>query len=152
VARSPKKDPQREEVYRWERNFRTQFLCHEMPLKAARQLIRDVCKEYKIKPPKLLRSRLGPKAYTGAAWEAEVIEVNSSQAEFTAILLAHEVAHVICSAEGYEEPDHGPVWLGLYLYLLDRYRIVPLCATVPSAKAAGLKFRDPTMCSPGRLP
>ena len=152
MPRSPKSDPQREEVYRWEKGFRQQFFDHTMKTRAAQRLVREIAEHFGVKRPRLFRTRLGKQGYTGAALEAEFIEVNTDRAEFTAILLAHEMAHVICAFEGLDEPDHGPVWLGTYLYLLDRFKIVPLCATVPSAKAAGLKFRPPEDCAPGKFP
>lgn len=152
MPRSPKCDPQREEVYRWERGFKQQFCDHSMPIRSAQRIVREMAKHFGVKRPRLFRSRLGKRGYTGAAWGADIIEVNVDLAEFTAILLAHEMAHVICAHEGLDEPDHGPVWLGTYLYLLDRFKIVPLSATVPSASAAGLKFRDPLECAPGRFP
>ena len=70
---------------------------------------------------------------------------------FTAPLLAHEISHIITDLYGIDEPDHGERWLGAYLHVLDRYAILPLSMTVPSAKAAGLRFRDPALCTPKLL-
>lgn len=38
----------------------------------------------------------------------------------------HEVAHYICFEFcGYRAQDHGPSWLGIYIYLLERSRVAP---------------------------
>jgi hypothetical protein len=152
VARSPKKDPQRNEVYRWEEKFAHLFYQHGMSSRDVGRLVRSVATYYGISKPKLLRFRGGSTAPTAYAWDHGVIELNTSLAEFTGPLLAHELAHVICAAYGYEEPDHGPIWFGTYLHLLDRYKMIPKDASVPSARKARLKFRNPDDCAPGRLP
>jgi hypothetical protein len=53
----------------------------------------------------------------------------------------HESAHAILTAatENYWE-DHGPEWLGVYLWLLVRAAQWPTVALKASAKAAGLPW------------
>ena len=68
---------------------------------------------------------------------------SSGIGEETALLLAHEFAHNVCFANGVSGPDHGPIWLGVYIDLLDWFKILPRCMTEPSARKAGLKFKAP---------
>lgn len=150
-GKSPKSDPQREEVYRWERNFSNLFYEHKMRRRALHALSRAMAKAYGIPKPRMLRLKLGKTGYTGAAWEDHTVEVNTDRAEFTSMLVAHEMAHVICYAYAVMEPDHGPTWLGVYLWLLDKFNIIPADASVPSARKAGLKFRKLDSVKPGEL-
>lgn len=139
MARSPKCDPQREEVYGWEKKFGTLWYMHGMTYKDARMLLGLMCKRYGVPPPRFKSVEDAP--YTAAAHGDVLIEVNRSKAKPTALLVAHEAAHVICHASGIFKPDHGPEWLGIYIDLLDHYRILPRCMTEPSARKAGLKFK-----------
>lgn len=145
---SPKKDPQREEVYAWERKLRCMWYDHGMPMANARNLAGRMCRHYKVPAPKLKFVDEAP--WTAAAWGDVLVEVNKSRAKPTALLLAHEVAHVIAHSYGIEEPDHGPIWLGIYMQLLDKFKILPRCMTEPSARTAGLKFKT-TGIMPGEL-
>ena len=148
---SPKSDPQQHEVYRWERKYAQLFFSHAMPYKKAHGLAAAMANAYGIPKPRLSWRRARKESYVAIAEGDEVIEVNTTKADFTSILVAHEMAHVIAHAYGVLEPAHGPTWLGIYLWLLDRFLIIPKCASVPSAKAAGLKFKHPDKVAPGAL-
>ena len=151
AGKSPKCDPQREEVYRWERNFSNLFYEHKMRPRAMHRMARAMAESYGVRKPRMLSLRLGRGSHTGAADGADSIEVNTDKAEFTSILVAHEMAHVITHAYGIIEPDHGPTWFGVYIWLMDKFNIVPADATMPSARKAGLKFKHPERVKPGEL-
>lgn len=159
MARSPKSDPQREEVYRWEKGFSQMFYGHGFLPKEAHRLERAISRYYDIPRPRLRAVRWGKRGFLGAAYSEHptganrqpLIVVNEDLGAFTAPLLAHEISHIITDLYGIDEPDHGERWLGAYLHVLDRYAILPLSMTVPSAKAAGLRFRDPALCTPKLL-
>lgn len=139
ARRSPKSDPQREEVYAWEKKCGALWYLHGMSYKDAAHLLARMCKRYGVPAPRLKSVEDVP--YTAAAWGDLLVEVNRKRARPTALLMAHEAAHVICHANGEFGPDHGPVWLGLYIDLLDHFKILPRCMTEPSARKAGLKFK-----------
>lgn len=150
--RSPKSDPQREQVYRWERKFYGTIFQHEIKPRALHKLVRDMAACYGIKKPTILKSRLGTKGMLMAQADgADSIELNESVLAYTGHLIAHEMAHVVCHAHGVEGPQHGPTFMGVYLWLLDKFNIVPACASLPSARKAGLKFKPLDKIKPGEL-
>jgi len=153
MARSPKSDPQREEVYRWEKGFSQMFYGHGFLPKEAHRLERAISRYYDIPRPRLRAVRWGKGSFLGAAYSEPrpLIVVNEDLGAFTAPLLAHEISHIITDLYGVDEPDHGERWLGTYLHVLDRYAILPVSMTAPSAKKAGLRFRDPALCTPKLL-
>ena len=139
MARSPKSDPQREEVYRWEKKCGTLWYLHGMKMGEARSLLRLMCKRYLVPTPRFKTVEDAP--YTAAAHGDVLVEVNRQRAKPTALLVAHEAAHIICHNLAVDEPDHGPTWLGVYIDLLDHFKILPRCMTEPSARKAKLKFK-----------
>jgi len=152
MARSPQSDPQREEAYRWERKFYGTLFNHEMKPRALHKMARHMAESYGVRKPRLLVKRIGREGRIMAMADGQdSIEVNHDMAFFTAHLVAHEMAHVVCHAYGVMEPPHGPTWLGVYLWLMDKYKILPLCASMPSARKAGLKFKHPNKVKPGAL-
>jgi hypothetical protein len=149
VRPSPASDPQRNEVYAWERKFDQLFLDHAMPYRKAHKLAAAMAAAYGVRKPRLSWRRARKERWIAAAWGDEMVEVNTTKADFTAALVAHEMAHVITHAYGILEPDHGPTWMGVYLWLLDHFKVVPKCASEPSARKAGLKFKRNV--GPGQL-
>lgn len=143
MAGSPQCDPQREEVYRWERKFRSLWYDHGMTFKEARELLRKMCARYDTEPPVLKSVKEAP--WTAIAEGDERIVVNRDRAKPTAVLVAHEAAHIIQHGHGDPGPDHGPLWLGIYIDLLDHFNILPRCMTEPSLRKAKLKFRRRTL-------
>jgi hypothetical protein len=136
---SPKKDPQRSEVYAWERKLWSIWKNHGMRMEDARSLVAKMCRYYRIPAPALKMTE--DATWMGAAWGDSLIEVNKRVAKPTGLMLAHEVAHVIQHAYGLKEANHGPLWLGIYMELLDKFMILPRCMTEPSARRARLKFK-----------
>ena len=153
MAKSPKSDPQREEVYRWEKGFSQLFYDHGFLPREAHRLERQISRYYDIPRPKLRYARWGKKGFFGAAYGGPrpMIVVNTDLGTFTAPLLAHEISHLITEFYNIDEPDHGERWMGTYLHVLDKFSILPLSMTVPSARASGLRFRAPDACGPREL-
>jgi hypothetical protein len=150
MKKSPKYDPQRNEVYAWEAGF-TNAATGNMGVKYFYLLLRSACKTYGVTRP--TASKL-PKKYVGYA---AICDVENSTLMFdktyrTAHVLFHELAHWILIKYGYKKLDHhNPLWLGLFLRLLHEGQVLPMDASVPSARAAGLDFRDPLDCGPINL-
>lgn len=139
ARRSPKSDPQREEVYRWERKTDSLWRLHGMPFGLARKLLATMCKRYGVPAPAFKSVEGGP--FMGVAWGDSLVEVNRKACRPTGLLIAHEAAHIICHSNGVDEAPHGPTWLGVYIDLLDHFKILPRCMTEPSARKARLKFK-----------
>jgi hypothetical protein len=150
MRKSPKFDPQRNEVYRWEKNFSQLFYDHAMTKRSAHALALAMANYYKIKKPRLDSIKVG-RAYTAAADGQDSIEVNTDMAQWTGPVIAHEMAHVICHAYGADEPPHGPKWLAVYLHLMDKFNIMPADGLCASAKNAELKFTKLDKVKPGEL-
>lgn len=139
MARSPKYDPQREEVYRWEKKCAGIWYTHKMTNADAKLFIKAMCERYGVPPPRFKSVEDAP--WAAAAHGDVLIEFNRSKIKPTGLMVAHESAHIIHHACGYDDAPHGPRWLGIYIDLLDYFQLIPRCMTEPSARKAGLKFK-----------
>lgn len=153
MARSPASDHQRELVYKWENGFQGASEAVKLPVYDLRYIIKRSCTLYKIPAPTVRFMHVPGRVEWAARANGDAIQFNStsilSRNRQTAI---HEVAHHIAFNYEHFHNHHGPVWMGVYLWLLDRWQVIPLDASMPSAKALGIKFRDPIKeCAPGKL-
>lgn len=150
MRKSPKSDPQRNEVYAWESKFVSACTASMTDTRVAK-MVREVCSEYGIKKPKLGPLRRKERDYAG------VCDPNTEMLRFaptwrSAHIVLHELAHWILLQFGFGgDNHHNPLWLGVFLRLLHEYKTLPLCASVPSAKKAGLQFLKPEKCTPAML-
>ena len=106
-------------------------------------------KIYRLPPPKVeyRASDAGETWYDG---ETHVISV--SQKARNAATILHEAAHSVHTlVTGDNHEHHGPEWLAVYLWLLQKYGIASRRALLLSAKAIGLEFRPLVLHSPRRL-
>lgn len=142
MPKSPASDPQREEVYRWEFKYR-KTMWGDYGMVRLHKLKRLVCKEYGVKAPKL-QTLDHPKFSGECDYDNGVVRMDPVNR--TARVLLHELAHWTVDALSIRGPAHGPIWLGLYMRLMDRHHVLPLDASIPSASAAGLVFLSPTVC------
>lgn len=146
LLKSRTEDPQQELVYLWENdNYRTLFYGHRLPLTKAQKIARSMARFLGIPEPRLSHKRKGKHGNTAEQWGDRMF-VNLDKAGWTCALIAHETAHWACDYHGTNRQDHGPGWLGTYLRLLDKYKVLPLHASTHSARLYGLKFMDPTQC------
>lgn len=140
-------------MYLWEnRNFETLFINHKLTLRTARQFVKMVCRYYCVRPITLKSVWLGPKSWT-AQQLPNRLEVNMDRAiGWNLPLLAHELAHHILDKKlGPDHEAHGALWFGVYLHILDKYRILGADATLPSTRRYGLRVKHPDKCKPGDL-
>jgi hypothetical protein len=63
-------------------------------------------------------------------------------AHMNAASVLHEVAHAITDYYYVEEDHHGPVWAGIFLWLMVRAGFAPKIAFTASMKEAGIKWKD----------
>lgn len=136
-------------MYAWEQGFWGGYTDAPCPVSKLRRWAKKVAKEYQIPAPKLSFHRT-EEQWAGLADDVN-IRLNTEWHGRCTFVLLHELAHYICFQYGHMWNPHGPRFLGVYLWLLDECRLVPLSASIPSARAAGLKFRDPLKSCPKTL-
>lgn len=113
-------------------------------------MARAISRHYRIKPPSVIHRREGKRGWTAGTYD-KYMSVNVDRAGWTPMLLCHEMAHWVVAELDYAVPNHGPLWMGIYLYLLGKYRVLPIHASVYSARKFGIKFRSPLECGPEDL-
>jgi hypothetical protein len=115
--------------------------------------VRLISREYGIPIPELRFYRF-PEAFKNVVARASgypaVIEFNSRVNAITAMLIAHEMSHLVCMYYGHEDDssDHDRVWLAVYLRILNDYAILPLSATQPSLRQYDIDHACPHCAKP----
>jgi hypothetical protein len=149
--RPAKADPQKEDVYEWEDEWRAWSRnTHTLPeLRAA---IRTACAYYGVRHPKVKQHNLRSLSWSIAEYDLISLQAvgpldrggkNMATAMHEA---AHHIVYKLC---GHRPADHGPTFLGVYLWLLAAAGVAPESALFASARAHGLKWRHapPTVFS-----
>lgn len=136
------KDPQRDAVYDWEGEFRD-WNRRTLPLRLVKKYVQDACAHYGLPAPTV-------KGHPGKAYafykpkddySGELISF-AGWCQNPAVAL-HEAAHyIVLHHFGKDVQDHGPIWLGVYLWLLQRAGIAPQEALRASARKWKLRWRD----------
>lgn len=130
----------------------SQFHLSGMTLAQAKVFADKIARAYRLneKLPRVYAKRMGKHFYTG--WQQDrALTVNTDKAKWTPILMAHEMAHyIVVHKFGHLEP-HGPLWLGVYAAILDRYSLIPAEAMRSMKRKYGLRMRNPELCSPSKL-
>lgn len=142
--RSPKKDPQQYRVYKWENDLSNWGGAHAKPT-AIRAMVRRCCRLYRVPMPhvavvsknrragKLLHSVSDPNNYT--------ITIRPRHREIWTPI--HEAAHTITDhlfGLHTGTQNHGREFLGIYMALLIRLKVLPRTALVAYAKSLRLKY------------
>ncbi len=136
-------DPQKEAVYAWEDSWGP-WNFNSLTLTECRQWIEDACKQYGVEPPRVRQHRtrtfswchvvLGIISMQGGAHRARGGR-NVSQC-------MHEVAHwIVHKRFGDKVLDHGPTFLGVFMWLLEWAQVAPPTALHASARTHKLKWR-----------
>lgn len=128
-------DPQKEAVYEWEGGF-ADWNRQTLTLSAVRAHVRTACAHYGLPPPAV-------RAHPGDTWAYSMGHVVSFPGWCKNMAVAlHEAAHYICGKHcPNARHDHGPSWLGIYLWLLEEARVAPRAALCASARRHGLRWR-----------
>lgn len=142
-------DRQANAVYRWENSF-ADWVSGHAPIPLLRRIVRRAERLYRVPPATLVF----PKRQKGATgrWLPSLCEpappfghgrIFLRPRHRTVAVALHETAHWIDNwlfghLDGAE--DHGPRWLGIYLHLLEHFRVAPRAALHASARAAGLEW------------
>lgn len=139
-------DPQRAAIYAWEDTWPAWYL-NTHTLTELRYIVRHACKLYRTAPPSVIQHNR-----RSMSW----CDVEDGRISFQAVgpsgrggknvpVALHEVAHLVVFRRfGLRPQDHGPTFLGVYLWLLAKARIAPRVALEASARACGLKWREVT--------
>jgi|GEM_PF-7012068 len=142
-------DSQQQAVYAWERQWRF-WNRAGVPVQYLRRWVRWAERLYRVPPATLLfptRSKgvngnwLPSQCAPAAPWGSGAITLRPHHRNVPIAL--HEVSHwidgqLLGQFSGFE--GHGPQWLGIYLYLLEKARVAPRVALHESAREAGLKW------------
>lgn len=137
--------PRRDKVYDWEGQW-LDWVRGSLSLSECRAVVHWACEKYGVSPP-AVKQHEG----TGYSWsDGSTISFRKDQRN-TAIAL-HEAAHYIhglCCPPG--QLDHCKQWLGIYLWLLEGYRVAPRVALHASLRAARLRWTKTSDVSPSRI-
>lgn len=132
-------DPPTHPIYAWENEW--VFWNLELLSRAGcRRIISQACRKYKVKPPIV---KFHPNK-CGFSWFMPKINTISMQrgGKNHATCL-HEAAHAIAwHYYGQRIEDHGPTFLGIYMWLLEDWKVAPRSALFASARKHGLRWRE----------
>lgn len=138
-------------MYSWEKTFGNATYEVDSSRKWLLASARKMAKLYKVTPPSVIFH--DPTGSDCAGWSRPggLICLKKSGHGRNLWTLVHEMAHHIISVYGHRN-IHSPRWLGVYMYLMAYTRLMPLSASIPSARHHGLKFYCPLKrCSPETL-
>jgi hypothetical protein len=135
----------------WEDDcFKAQVIYGRMTRRQARRLVNRMCRWYGCKVPVMRWLKTGHRR-----WRAQqvtgALELNTTKSGWSPLLIAHEVAHWICEQKKLDKQPHDAIWMAVYMNLLDHYRIIPIEATVATAKRYSVEFKAPIKYLPGRV-
>lgn len=140
-------DKQQKRVYRWESAWGTwSGACSS---KNCRYWHRWACEAYGIDVPKLelARDNRGESFFRG---DTNLVRLVKCHQNYSVVF--HEAAHAVAF---YYYPgsveDHGPEWLGIFLWMLRESKAVPEIALQASAKEHKLKWKSLDKSSPESL-
>lgn len=130
-------DPQQAALYRWESEWKA-WNREELTLAECRACINWACDQFKVSPPRV-RTHPG-KAYPW--FDTDLHAISFSKKGKNVATALHEAAHaIVFDQHGATVQDHGPTFLGVYLWLLETAGVAPRIALRATARAHGLRWR-----------
>ena len=142
--RSPKLDPQRNRLYKLEREFIGSSVNHVVSKANLKDIADHVCRYYKLKSVKIIvvDQPWEPALGWCESWSINngapfnfVIHLNRGYHGASAQVLLHEVAHYIVDSFWQGHEPHGPEYTAVHRHLLSKYRILPdICYDVLAKK------------------
>lgn len=129
-------DPQKAKLYPWEHQW-IDWNRKQISLADCKNLIAAACQQYGVDSPTVMAG--------GAEWSASgyfyehgcIALLNEHQNISSAL---HEAAHVITLELAPRAQDHGPLFVGVFFYLLTAGGWYPKEAVYASARKAGIKW------------
>lgn len=143
-------DPQRARLYQMEREFVGVSVRCPTPRRTLQEISNHACRYYRVKPIKVIvfndrRRRIFGESScwfyedTGQSY-GHVIRLNRAFNGAHIMVLLHELAHYITDRIYSGHEDHGRQFAGVYMHLLEKYRVMPSCAFRASAKKHRVKI------------
>lgn len=118
-----------------------------LTLPLVRVFVHAACRDYGLKPPAVRQHNT-----QGATYSRFPDHISFQPRHKNPAIALHEVAHYICDSIFGDEPeDHGPEWLGIYLWLLEKFKVVPRIALHAEASALHLAWWPASAVSPNAL-
>lgn len=138
-GKSPQHDPQKNNLYRMEREFIGHAVDTRVPAEKLQLIANHACRKRGVKPPKV-------KTYRGIRRDARVfgwcdhecIHLNEAFHGCNTSCLLHELAHWLTPED---HDSHGPEFCGIYRELLDQYKMLPKVAFDALSKKHGVKVK-----------
>ncbi len=137
------KDPQRSRFYKMEREFVGSAVYHKVSRAHLQEIADHACRYYRVWAIKIVvfdnpANRIFGESvsYTknGGAPYGHVIRLNRGFHGANVATLLHELAHHIVDNTYEEHHSHGKHFVGVYMHLLDKYRVLPSVAFRALAK------------------
>lgn len=153
--RGSKKDPQQYRAYRWENELTSWAGAHATPAQL-RRVVKKCCRMYRVPVPRvhcLTKNQRDGKRYT-SEYDPNGHVIRIRPRHYDLCTAVHESAHAITDwlfGIWTENKPHGPEWLGVYMVLLDRLKIIPRIALEAHARAMGLDFYAPQLIAPRQV-
>ena len=121
----------------WDKNTTTLAVC--------RKHIERACKRFGIKPP--IVKQHDTNAVSWSTPQKNIISMQGYGPDglggLNVPIALHEAAHhIIYHRVGLRPQDHGPTFLGVYLWLLENAKVASGAALRASAKTGKLKWRE----------
>lgn len=139
-------DPQQKRVYAWEREW-IDWNTNTLSIQQCRQIIEQACELFGVDPPTV-------RSHKGRYWswqQEDLIDLQDSgddspgYGQMNKAVALHEAAHYIHWKRGGRGQTHGPTWLGIYMHLLQKFRVAPWLALWVTASVRKLKW---AACAP----
>ncbi len=142
-AKPVQSDPQRSRFYKMEREFVGCSVYHKVSRDDLETIMRHACSYYRIKAPKLVVYSKPEERVFGRSEYDEMpdgslanfeIRLNRGFHGANVCTLLHELAHYIVDNTYENHHGHGKKFVGVYMHLLDKYRVLPAVAFRALAK------------------
>ncbi len=143
-------DPQKAALYAWEDTWGP-WNYNALTLTECRAYIEEACRLYDVPPPRVRQHRSNEYSWCHVVMGIISLQGGAHRARGgrNASQCLHEAAHWIVHKKWGDKPqDHGPTFLGVYLWLMTEARLAPATALHASARAHGLSWRStsPAQC------
>lgn len=153
--RGYKTDPQVLAVYRFENRW-IEWNRHNVPLTLLRKVVRRACQLYGVKPPIVTwgpdKEPYKPTSRPPSWFDPTQNKILLRKRHWNFAVGLHEAAHcIVWHRFGHRVADHGPCWLGIYLWLLTANGTAPQEAIEAAAALDGLEYVPIERSSPAAI-
>lgn len=142
-CKNSRNDFQQCKAYDWEDSL-TLWANSTDTKKYLRKALVTACAMYRVPVPALLvlSSDYGKQGLLSSNYDPDNHVIRLRPRHRNLAVLLHETAHAIVDwiIGPFSKAAHGKLWLGVYIELLYRFRVLPRHVLIYSAKHAGLKW------------